>query len=491
MAMMASREFDKDKNKDYSEWYNTILYAADLVDNRYNVQGFIVHKPNAAIPLRKVTEMIERELEDKGHSPVMFPVVIPEENFEKEKEHAQGFKLEVFWVTHAGNEKLARRLALRPTSETAMYQMYSLWIQSKSQLPLKLYQSCNVYRNESETNPFLRGREFSWIEAHDVFDSKDHAARQIEEDMAITHKVLTDQLGLALLAIKRPQWDKFPGADDTYGADVILPDGKALQIATTHMLGQRFAKAFGVKFQDENGKDQFAWQTCYGPGTWRMMGALIGVHGDNKGLLWPMSIAPTQVVIVPIMKTGAPENAKILDTAKSLFAVLKRAGFRAALDDSDKTPGYKYSKWELIGTPARVEIGAKEVKENNVTLARRDTGTRLTIPQAQIVGALTKLSAEMLDSMKEKTQNDLSKRIEDADTKQEVLKILEKKGVARAPFHSTDDDGAKCAEELQTFTKGGKVRGTRFGMNEKPSSNAKCVVCGKPAKQTVYIARQY
>ena len=247
--MLSEKEFNKDKEKNFSEWYNTIIYAADLVDNRYNVQGFVVHKPWSMLSFKKLYAIFVKELEKDGHSPALFPTVVPEENFEIEKKHAKGFIPEVFWITHRGAEKLERRLALRPTSETIIYPMYSLWIRDHTDLPMKLYQSCNMFRNESETSPFLRGREFLWIEAHDVFATKKESEEQVITDSKISKKVLDGILGLSTLIFERPKWDTFPGAEHTYATDILLADGKALQIASTHLLGQNFAKAFKIKFK--------------------------------------------------------------------------------------------------------------------------------------------------------------------------------------------------------------------------------------------------
>ena len=250
------------KEENFSEWFTQVITKADLVDQRYNVQGFIVHKPWAMRMIKAIYRIFEEELEKTGHEPVLFPLVIPEENFEKEKEHVKGFKPEVFWVTEAGDEKLERRLALRPTSETAFYQMYALWVTSWRDLPLKLYQSVTVYRYERHTRPFIRGREFLWIEAHDVFATHEEALKQIREDMENTRKVVWERLGIPFLFLRRPPWDKFAGAEDTYAADTIMPDGRVLQISSTHDLGQRFAKALGIVFTDKDGTKKHAWQTC-------------------------------------------------------------------------------------------------------------------------------------------------------------------------------------------------------------------------------------
>ena len=486
--IMESREFNIDKMNNFSEWYNTVIYAADLVDNRYNVQGFIVHKPWSMYVFKKLYHLFEKELEKDGHKPTLFPTVIPEENFEIEKEHAEGFTPNVFWITEKGNEKLKRKLALRPTSETAMYQMYSLWIRSYTDLPLKLYQSCTVFRNESETNPFFRGREFMWIEAHDVFATEEEARKQIIKDMMISTKVLNEKLGIACLFFQRPKWDTFPGAEHTYATDVLMPDGKTLQVASTHYLGQNFAKAFNIKFKDRDGNDLYAYQTCYGPGIWRIMAAIISTHGDNKGLVFPPVVAPIDIIIVPIIKSGK-NNEIIINKCHEIKEMLKE--YKVEVDERDKTPGYKYSEWELKGVPFRIEIGEKEANENTITIVPRDTKIRINVKVEEIKNEIEKQKEEMNKRLREKSQSYLSSHIKDAESLDEIKKILDEKSYARVNFHSIDLDGKECADILQYETKGGKVRGILIGKNEEPFGSKKCVICGKPAKHVVYIARQY
>lgn len=486
--MMEGREFNIDKMKNFSEWYNTVIYAADLVDNRYNVQGFIVHKPWSMYVFKKLYQLFEAELEKDGHKPTLFPTVIPEENFEIEKEHAEGFTPNVFWITEKGNEKLKRKLALRPTSETAMYQMYSLWIRSYTDLPLKLYQSCTVFRNESETNPFFRGREFMWIEAHDVFASEEEARKQIIRDMMISTKVLNENLGIACLFFQRPKWDTFPGAEHTYATDVMMPDGKTLQVASTHYLGQNFAKAFSIRFKDRDGNDSHAYQTCYGPGIWRIMAAIISTHGDNKGLIFPPAVAPIDIVIIPIIKSGK-NNENVIKKCHEIKEILKE--YRVEVDERDKTPGFKYSEWELKGVPFRIEIGEKEVSENKATIVPRDIKQRIQVKIDELKNEIEKQKKEMIDRLREKSQSYLNSHIKNAESLDEIKKILDEGSYARVNFHSIDADGKECADILQYETKGGKVRGILIGKKEEPFGSKKCVICGKPAKHVVYIARQY
>lgn len=488
---MAEKEFKKDKLKDFSDWYNTLIYAAELADNRYNVQGFIVHRPMAMRAFKKLYALFEKELEMDGHEPSLFPTVIPEENFEIEKKHAEGFAPDVFWITERGSEKLKRRLALRPTSETAMYQMYSLWIRDHTDLPIKLYQSCTVFRNESETSPFLRGREFLWIEAHDAFATEKEAKEQVARDLGISIRVLGEKLGMACLIFERPQWDTFPGAEHTYATDILLPDGKTLQTTTTHLLGQNFAKAFNVKFKDAENNEHHVYQTCYGPGIWRIFAAVISVHGDNRGLVMPPSIAPIDVVIVPIIKSKF-DPTNIIKKCEELKAKLDGEGLNVKLDLSDKTPGFKYAQWELKGVPVRIEVGEKEVSEGKVTLAVRDTRQRSQILDKDVQDKIHKIGEEMSIRLKKSADAYLATHVKDAESIEEVKDILDNvRGYARVNLHSIEMDGKECADNLQSETKGGKVRGILVGKDEQPFGKKTCVVCGKPAKNVVYIARQY
>jgi len=315
--------------ENFSEWYSEILKKADLVDIRYNVKGFVVYRPWAMYMIKRIYSWFEQELEKHGHKPCLFPLVIPPKNFEKEKEHVEGFEPEVFWITEAGKKKI-ERLALRPTSETAFYQMYSLWIRSYTNLPLKLYQSCAVYRYETKaTRPLIRTREILWAEAHDAFASEEEALAQVKEDMKTTRSVLWEKLGIPFMFFRRPAWDKFKGAIDTFASDTLLPDGKILQLPSTHYLGQNFAKAFDIKFKDEDGKEKYVYQTCYGPATSRILAAFISIHGDDRGLVLTPELAPIQIVIVPILIKGKEE--KVMKKCKELKEKLEKK-YRVELD---------------------------------------------------------------------------------------------------------------------------------------------------------------
>ncbi|HLC69065.1 MAG TPA: proline--tRNA ligase [Candidatus Bilamarchaeaceae archaeon] len=475
-----------DKEKNFSEWYNTIIKDAQLCDLRYGVKGFVVFLPWAVLTMEKMYRAYEEELQQKGHSPAWFPALIPESYLTKESEHVQGFVPEVLWVTHAGKEKLEERYAMRPTSETAMYTMYSLWIKGRKDLPFKLYQRAQVWRHETKaTKPFIRSREFYWVEAHNAFATRAEAEAQVQEDMEITEKALHESWGIPFIFLKRPQWDKFPGAEDTYAADTILPDGRVLQLPSTHMLGQHFAKAFGIRYMDEEGRSEYVWQTCYGPAISRIYAALVAIHGDEHGLVFPVDMAPLQIVIVPIYKG---ENKKKVD-AYCQEVKKKLQGYSVRLDDSENTPGYKYNHWEMRGVPLRLEIGERDMAKKAVILVRRDTRDKTSVAISELAEKIEEVKNKMTAGMRERADARFEKWMGEADGMEPLKKILENQGgFARVPFCTDRMEGKPCAEKIKEACHG-NVRGSKFGDTSKPKE--KCIACGKKSSIYLYIAKQY
>lgn len=475
----------KHRKSQFSEWFSEIISKAELADLRYNVKGFLVHRPWSTIALKEMYKLYEAELEKKGHEPVIFPAVIPAETLKKESEHVEGFAPEVFWVTETGNgNKLTEKIALRPTSETAMYQMYSIWIRSWRDLPLKLYQSNQVWRYETKaTRPFIRGREFYWIEAHDVFTTKEGAEKQVLEDMDTTEKVMHREFGVPFIFFQRPEWDKFAGAVNTYAADSLMPDGKVIQQPSTHLLGQNFSKPFNIRFTDKDKKERHAWQTCYGPAIWRIFASVIALHGDDRGLMFPFKIAPVQVMIIPITT-----QKTIIRKCKDIKEELEKEGLKARVDDSENNPGWKFNQWEMKGVPIRLEIGPKEVKNKQATLVRRDTGKREIIQEKNVLEEVLKSGEELTRNLKRKADKWFKKNIHNAKNMKELEHALKKGGFVRASFCSIDRKGEPCADVIKEKLHG-DVRGIRIDIKEK--SGAGCVVCGKKAGCVVYIGRQY
>jgi len=477
------------KNENFSEWFTEITQEAELCDLRSEIKGMVVNMPWAVMTMKKMYAIYEAELERRGHKPALFPALIPESLLSKESEHVEGFVPNVLWVTHGGDKKLEERYALRPTSETIMYKMYSLWIQGLKDLPLKIYQSCQVWRYEtSATRPFLRGREFWWIEAHDVFATKEQAEQQVREDVEMTEAIMHQRFGIPFIFFQRPQWDKFPGAENTYAADCLMPDGKIVQQPSTHMLGQKFSKAFDIKFLDETGKLQYAWQTCYGPCIWRIYASVIAQHGDDKGLVMPFSLAPVQVIIVPIFKRD--NEMTVRDKCYKIKQMMIAAGFRMEADFSDDTPGSKFYRWELKGVPIRLEIGEKEAKSGMITLARRDTGTKEQVEEIKLIAKIIELQEVIRKNLISKADDYFKSKFSKANTKEELKEQLKKGGFVRIPFCSIDMDGKECSDYVKAETIS-DIRGVPFGSEEKPGKDEVCIHCGKPAKVYVYAGKQY
>ncbi len=480
--------FDIDKTNNFPDWFGEICRVAELADIRYGVKGFTPFPPWSLMTMDNMFDILEEVLQRKDHLPMLFPTVIPESNLTKEAQHVEGFVPQVFWIQDTGEGgKLEERLALRPTSETAIYPMYSLWVRSWRDLPMKRYQRCSVFRSEiKSTRPFLRGREFLWIESHNVFATHDEVKAQVQEDLETTKEVVTDNFGIPVMVFRRTQWDKFPGGLNTYAADTLMPDGKVLQLPSTHDLGDNFARAFDVKFLNENNETVYAWQTCYGPAISRIFGAMISVHGDNKGLRLPFKIAPYQVVVIPIYKGKDAEM--VLEYGKNILKNLRKAGFRVYIDNSDNTPGWKYNFWEMKGVPIRVEIGPRDIRDNKAVLFRRDTMKRESIDVKDLKREITNLGKEIDANLLAEAESKFVDLIIDADSIGTIEDALDKGKIARIPFCTTEMEGKPCADEIKDRT-GGETRGTRIDIDEKPKGV--CTVCGKPATEIVYIARSY
>jgi prolyl-tRNA synthetase len=483
--------FNISKEKNFSEWFSKIVQIAELADMRYGVKGFLVYQPWSTISMKKMFDLYEKELDDFGHNPVIFPSVIPESNFQVEADHVEGFAPEVFWISSAGSTgTLEERLALRPTSETAMYPLYSLWIRSWRDLPLKLYQSGKVWRYEGKsTRPFLRGREFIWIESHNVFTTMEEAEAQTREDMQISINVMNGRFGIPFIQFQRPEWDKFAGAVHTYAADTLMPDGRFLQLPSTHLLGDNFSKAFGINYMDEEGVSHPAYQTCYGPAISRIFGGMIAVHGDDAGLIFPFEVAPVQVIIVPIL--AKKQAAKVKEYAEELRLILKDMGYRVQIDDSDKRPGDKYYYWEMKGVPLRLEIGRRETQEGNITIFRRDNREKTLISKKDLEETIKQLGANMNKAIKERAQEFFDSRLSSADTLEELVEHIKARKMVKIPWCSIDLDGEDCAEEIKEQLAGAEVRGIDVQEKKVPSKKEKCFICGKPAKCFVYVGKQY
>ncbi|MHA1670750.1 MAG: proline--tRNA ligase [Promethearchaeota archaeon] len=475
------------KEDDFSGWYTELINKAELADIRYNIKGFVVYREWATITIKKMYAKYEKCMEDNGHMPLTMPSLIPESNFLLEADHVEGFAPEVFWVTEAGSSgELNERLALRPTSETALYKMYSLWIRSYKDLPFKRYQSCQIWRYEGKmTRPFFRGREFHWIEGHDVFATMDEAKAQVKEDMEMTYQMIQDEFGIPIIFFERPQWDKFAGALNTYAADALMGSGKVLQLPSTHLLGQKFSKPFEVKFIDKNGEEKYGFQTCYGPAISRIYGGMIAYHGDDKGLILPFDLAPIQIVIVPILFKGKEE--KVLKKCQEILEKFKDK-YSVKIDDKDESAGTKFYYWELRGVPIRIEIGPRDVDNNQMVLVKRHNAEKLFIKENEIETVVNLIAQNYTKEIKEKSLVDFESQIECVYEKDAAITAINNGKIVCCGFCSIDMDGEPCAEIVEKDIKG-LVRGRR--VDEEKNEFATCLICGKPATCTVYIAKSY
>jgi len=391
------------KNDDFSEWYTQVIIKAELADYA-PVKGLIVLRPDGYSIWESIKESLDKKLKETGHRNGFLPVLIPESLLSKEKKHFEGFNPEVFWVTHSGNSELGDRLALRPTSETLAYSLFSKWIRSWRDLPLKMNFWNTALRAEIKgTKPFLRTSEFLWQEGHTVHATKDEAEKEVADILELYKKTIEEELAVPVITGKKSENDKFVGAVYTDTLESLMPDGKALQMGTSHFLGQNFSKPFDVKYLNETNTETFAWQTSWGV-SWRLIGGMIMTHGDDKGLILPPKIAPIQVVIIPIYYTNDDKDS-VIQKAHQIKDDLSKIDLRVHLDDREQlTPGFKFNDWEMKGIPIRIEIGPKDIAKKQVVLARRHNRTKTSVNMdsltEEISSELKNIQKEMFDAAK-------------------------------------------------------------------------------------------
>ena len=469
------------KSENFDEWYTQVILKGELAD--YSpVSGCMVFRPSGYAIWENIQRMADAEFKSVGITNTYFPIFIPERLLKKEAEHVQGFAPEVAWVTQAGSSDLEERLAIRPTSETLMYEVVSKWIRSWRDLPMRLNQWNNVVRWEfRHPTPFLRSREFLWNEGHTLFATQDEADAERDEIMGIYKHVTEDLMALPGYMGKKSKSETFAGAQATYSIEHLLPDGKAIQGPDWHSDGQNFAKAFEITFVDQDGNKQYAWQNTWAIST-REIGVMLAVHGDDKGAVVPPKLAEVQVVLVPIVND---ENKKeVLAEAKKLFAQLKER-FRARLDDRDHlTPGRKFNEWELRGVPLRVEFGPRDMKEGQAVLVRRDTGGKRAVKLSQLSDEV----GEELDSIQanllKRASDSLAANTHEADSIEDVEKTLSSKGgIVRIHWCGKPE----CERTLKEKT-GGKV--LNIPLEQKPGKS-KCIVCGDEAPTIANFGRSY
>jgi len=471
------------KKDDLSEWYTQVVTKSGLADYA-SVKGFMVLMPYGYSIWEKIKEFLDKRLKSMGHANAYFPALIPESFLKREAEHFSGFTPEVFWVTLAGNDKLGERLAVRPTSETVIYDSYAKWIRSWRDLPLLINVWNSVLRAEIKaTRPFMRTSEFLWQEGHTVHADKEDTDAEVMRILQLYTELVEDQLAIPTLAGLKTDREKFVGALYTTTLESMMPDGKALQMGTSHNLGQNFSKAFEIKYLGKDEQMHYAWNASWGV-SWRLIGALIMVHGDDHGLVVPPRIAPIQVVVVPIPYKNA-EGAPILNQARKVAQELQAAGVGVLLDDREQyTPGWKFNEWELKGVPLRIEIGPRDLTNRQVTMVRRDTSQRSTVSAGDAVTETKRLLDSIQSSLFETANGALKQSIHNAGTYDELKHVIESKGgFVRACWCSD----TVCEDKIKDET-GATIRLVPL-KDEKVFAN--CVRCGKLANKVVYFARSY
>jgi len=467
------------KSEDFSEWFTQVVTKSELADYSI-VSGCMVIRPLGMALWDNIRAACEPRLKGMGVKHSYFPLFIPESLLKKEATHVEGFTPECAWVTHGGHTKLGEKLAVRPTSEAIMYDSYSKWIRSWRDLPMKLMQWNNVVRWEFKHPTLLmRTREFLWVEGHTAFATKQEAEQEIKEVMALWNDVCANTLSLQPVHGRKTEKEKFAGAEYTESLEFFVPNGRMAQGPDAHSDGQNFAKAYDITFLDKDGKQDLVWQNTWAITT-RMIGVLVAVHGDDKGLVIPPAIAPNKVVIVPI--TFEDSKKDVLTACAKLAKEL--ADFTPLLDDRDGyTPGWKFNEWELKGMPVRVELGPKDLKAGQVVLVRRDTGEKNVVKLAEAKKAI----AAMLDSMQQdmlvRSKKMTEAAIVDVKSMDELIKALKDKQVGRGPFCNVPE----CEDHIKDKTDGASTRG--IIKDKRASGN--CIQCGKPAKVIVHFAKSY
>ena len=470
------------KSEDFNEWYNQVVLKADMIDYSL-VSGCIVFKPNSYSIWEKIQEIFDSKIKSSGHKNCYFPMFIPESLLKKEAEHVKGFNPEVAWVTRAGDTELNEKLAIRPTSETIMYESYAKWIRSWRDLPLLLNQWNSVVRWEfKHAKPFLRTREFLWQEGHTAHATKEDAEREVMQQLFEYVDLIENFMAIPVIAGKKTDKEKFAGADYTTTVEAFMPDGKALQMGTSHMLGQNFAKVFGIKFLDKDEKEKFAWQTSWGLST-RTIGAIVMAHGDDKGLILPPKIAPIHIAIVPIV---FKENKDaVIAKAKEITKKLKAKNYSVELDDRDGyTPGWKFNEWELKGIPLRIEIGPKDVEADQLVLVRRDNNEKQSIKTKDLEKKVEETLNNIQEHLFKKAKDYLIKSIVEVHGFDELVDAIKNKKMAKALFCGE----GQCEDHIKDKTEGANCRCIPF---EQKPAHGKCVQCGKEAKFWAIFGKGY
>lgn len=464
-------------DEDFAQWYTDIVKKAELVDYS-SVKGCMIIRPYGYAIWENIQKNLDEKLKATGHENVYMPMFIPESLLQKEKDHVEGFAPEVAWVTHGGSEPLAERLCVRPTSETLFCEHYAKIVQSYNDLPKLYNQWCSVVRWEKTTRPFLRTTEFLWQEGHTIHATPEEAEKETVDILNLYADLCEKVLAIPVVKGRKTDKEKFAGAVATYTIESLMHDGKALQNGTSHNFGDNFAKAFGIQYSDKTGKQQYVHETSWGVTT-RLIGAIIMVHGDNSGLVLPPKIAPTQVIIVPI----AQHKEGVLDKASELKDRIAKVA-RVKLDASDKMPGWKFNEYEMKGVPLRVEMGPKDIENNQAVLVRRDTREKLIVSLEEIENKITEILDLMQIELLEKARNSAEEKTYSATTLDNFIEVANTKpGFIKAMWC-----GDRACEDKLKEVAGVTSRCMPFAQE---NISDKCICCGKEASKLVYWGKAY
>lgn len=464
---------------DFAKWYTDIVKKAELIEYT-SVKGCMVIRPYGYAIWENIQKILDGMFKELGHENVCMPMFIPESLLNKEKDHVEGFAPEVAWVTHGGSEKLEERLCVRPTSETLFCEHYANIIHSYRDLPKLYNQWVSVVRWEKTTRPFLRSREFLWQEGHTIHATAQEAIAETEQMLNCYAKFCEDSLAMPVVKGKKTESDKFAGAVSTYAIEALMHDGKALQAGTSHYFGDGFAKAFGIEYTDKENKKVNPHQTSWGVTT-RLIGAIIMTHGDDNGLVLPPAVAPVQVVIIPI----AQHKEGVLDKAAEIYDKLKNAGIRVKLDDSENSPGWKFSEYEMKGVPVRLEIGPKDIENNQCVLVTRHNREKAFVSLDDLEKAVNQKLKDVHDGLYEKALQNRENKTYRCKSIDEISKALEQNGDGFIKAMWCGDEA--CEDKVKELT----GAGSRCIPFEQENINDKCVCCGEPAKHMVLWGKAY
>ena len=501
---------ESNKNLDLSQWYRQVITRSEMIDY-YDISGYYILRPYAYSIWEQIQSWFDLEIKKRGVRNAYFPMFVSEKMLSTERDHIEGFKPEVAWVTRSGQTDLKEPIALRPTSETIMYPYYSKWIRSHRDLPLKLNQWANVVRWEfKQPTPFIRTREFLWQEGHTAFETLEESETEVMQILNLYRQVYEDLLAVPVIMGRKTENEKFPGALYTTTVECFIPEsGRAIQAATSHCLGQNFARMFDIKYEDKNGKTQMVWQNSWGLTT-RSIGIMVMTHGDQKGLILPPRIAPYQFVLIPLLFKNK-DNYALLKKVKEIYDLLIREGFRGILDDSETHhPGYKFNQWELKGVPLRLVFGPTDLSNNTIEITRRDIGTKENLSLNNLIFAFSKNLDEIHKNLLTQAKNRFNIHQSIVNNWNDFIRDLDQKKILLTPWCQQ----TVCEQEVNRKTK--ELNSILNGHNETDSenqepltgsaktlcvpfehnaslltSNTICFHCGQPAQTYVYWGRSY